>query len=90
MEKDSICLNNKVVFITGVAGFIGANLVLEIVRMSIPITIIGIDNINDYYDISIKKWRLQKIDEAVGENSQVTWKFIEGDISNNDEISLIF
>ena len=58
--------------------------------MSIPITIIGIDNINDYYDISIKKWRLQKIDEAVGENSQVTWKFIEGDISNNDEISLIF
>ena len=83
MEKDSICLNNKVVFITGVAG-------LEIVRMSIPITIIGIDNINDYYDISIKKWRLQKIDEAVGENSQVTWKFIEGDISNNDEISLIF
>ena len=47
-------LKNKTVLVTGSAGFIGANLVLELLRTQSPIHIIGLDNLNDYYDVSIK------------------------------------
>ena len=50
-------ISNKTVLITGAAGFIGANLVLELLRTQSPVNIIGIDNLNDYYDVSIKEWR---------------------------------
>ena len=52
-------LKNKTVFITGSAGFIGSNLVLELLRTQSPIHIIGLDNMNDYYDVNIKEWRLE-------------------------------
>ena len=51
-------LNNKTILVTGAAGFIGSNLVLELLRNQSPVHIIGIDNVNDYYDVSIKEWRL--------------------------------
>ena len=51
MQK--IDLKNKTVFVTGSAGFIGSNLVLELLRTKSPITIIGIDNMNDYYDVKM-------------------------------------
>ena len=57
----TITLQNKTIFITGAAGFIGANLVLDLLRTQSPIHIIGIDNLNDYYDVSIKEWRLAEI-----------------------------
>ena len=49
-----ITIKQKIVFMTGVAGFIGSNLVLELLKTQSPLTIIGIDNMNDYYDVSIK------------------------------------
>lgn len=52
-----IDLKNKTIFITGSAGFIGSNLVLELLKTQSPIHIIGLDNMNDYYDVSIKEWR---------------------------------
>ena len=58
-------LKNKTVFITGSAGFIGSNLVLELLRTQSPVNIIGLDNMNHYYDVSIKEWRLQEIENAL-------------------------
>ena len=51
----NIYLRNKTVLVTGAAGFIGANLVTELLRTIVDIHIIGLDNMNDYYDVSIKE-----------------------------------
>ena len=56
-------LNNKIIIITGAAGFIGSNLVMRCLQDCEAVNIIGIDNMNDYYDVSIKEYRLQKIEE---------------------------
>ena len=60
---NNIDLKNKAVFVTGSAGFIGSNLILELLKTQSPINIIGIDNMNDYYDVNIKKWRLEEIEK---------------------------
>ena len=81
---------NSVVFITGAAGFIGANLVLELIRTENNIRIIGIDNMNDYYDVNLKKYRLEKIDSAIKENESIEWSFYEGSIADKELIEKIF
>lgn len=86
MQK--ITLTNKTIFITGAAGFIGSNLVLELFRSQSQVHIVGIDNMNDYYDVSIKEWRLKQIEKAV--KSPNTWTFIKGDISDIVVIHEIF
>ena len=53
----------KNIFVTGSAGFIGANLVLRLLESQEPFTIIGLDNLNDYYDPSLKEYRLGVIAE---------------------------
>lgn len=76
-----IDLKRKTVLITGAAGFIGSNLVIELFKTIEDIKIVGIDNMNNYYDVSIKEWRLEQIEKL---NSQ--WTFIKGDISNKNTI----
>ena len=88
MQK--ISLENKTVLVTGAAGFIGANLVLELLRTQSSISIIGIDNMNDYYDVSIKEWRLQEIEKCSSENSGNSWTFIKGSIADRALIDEIF
>lgn len=83
MQK--IDLTEKTVLVTGAAGFIGSNLVMELFRTIKDINIIGIDNMNDYYDVSIKEWRLKEIEKLNGQ-----WTFIKGDISDKDTIDKIF
>ena len=63
MKLKNVDLNNRIILVTGTAGFIGSNLVLELLRTQDSISIIGIDNLNDYYDVSIKKWRLKEIEK---------------------------
>ena len=85
-----INLKNKTVFITGSAGFIGSNLVLELLRTQSPIHIIGLDNVNDYYDVSIKEWRLKEIEKCVHEHSDSTYIFYKDDLANKAIIDRIF
>ncbi|MDO4647802.1 MAG: GDP-mannose 4,6-dehydratase [Eubacteriales bacterium] len=82
-------MQNKTILVTGAAGFIGSNLVLELVRTQAPCKIVGIDNMNDYYDVSIKEYRLKQIDEAVRE-ADVEWEFIRGSIADRAVIDEIF
>ena len=61
MRKDNIVLDNKTVLITGAAGFIGANLVMNLLTKYKTIKIIGLDNMSDYYSVDLKNYRLQQI-----------------------------
>lgn len=83
-------LENKTIFITGVAGFIGSNLVNNLLKSVKGIKIIGIDNINNYYDVKIKKWRLNIIEKEVDNSSEVFWKFIKGSIADKNLIDELF
>lgn len=62
MKLKNVTLEGKTILVTGAAGFIGSNLVLELLRTVSPVHIIGIDNMNDYYDVSIKEYRLKQIE----------------------------
>ena len=83
-------LTNKTVLITGAAGFIGSNLVLELLETQSPISIIGIDNMNDYYDVSIKEWRLKEIEGCVDKHNDSAWTFVRGSISDKQLVDKIF
>ena len=63
MLTPNVDLKNKTVLVTGAAGFVGSNLVTELIRTVGDIKIVGIDSVNDYYDPSIKEWRLSKLEE---------------------------
>ena len=88
MQK--IDLEKKTVLVTGSAGFIGSNLVLELLRTQSPINIVGIDNMNDYYDVSIKEWRLAEIDKCAAEHSDSSYQFYKGDLADKALIDRIF
>ncbi len=86
----NIDLKNKTVFVTGSAGFIGSNLVLELLKTQSPINIIGLDNVNNYYDVNIKKWRLDEINKCAKEHPNSSYSFIKGDLSDKTLIDEIF
>lgn len=83
-------MSKKVILVTGAIGFIGSNLVKKLLETDDNIEIIGIDNRNDYYDVSIKDYRLSEINELACNLTTASFKFILGDISDNDFIIDIF
>lgn len=88
--KMSDLIQGKVILISGVAGFIGANLSIELLRSKSPVQIIGIDNMNDYYDVSIKEYRLEKIKSMSESRPDSTWTFIKGSIADRELVNEIF
>lgn len=89
MQKILVPLEKKTILVTGAAGFIGANLVLRLLKETTGSTIIGIDNLNDYYDVNLKHYRLELIEEAAKKNRS-TWHFIKGSIADKPLIDRLF
>ena len=86
-----ISLSDKCILITGAAGFIGANLLLKLLTSAEHehMQLIGVDNMNDYYDVSIKEYRLEQIEKAAGASSS-EWIFLKGSIADEAFIKGIF
>ena len=61
MLPNNVELKGKTILVTGAAGFIGANLVMKLFREEDGVKVVGLDNVNDYYDVSLKEWRLAEI-----------------------------
>lgn len=85
----NIDLTGKTILVTGSAGFIGSNLVLELLKSESKATVIGLDNVNNYYDVSIKEWRLSEIEKAAAESS-CSYHFIKGDLADRAAIDRLF
>ena len=76
--------------ITGAAGFIGAKLIMHLYETIAPVTIIGIDNLNDYYDVSIKEYRLKQIEQTAAKHPDSQWCFFKGSIADKTLIDQLF
>lgn len=83
-------LKNKTILVTGSAGFIGSNLVKELLKTNEEISIIGFDSVNDYYDVSIKDYRLAEIEKLAGSKPKCKYTFIKGNLADKALIEKIF
>ena len=90
MLTPNVQLKGKTVLVTGAAGFIGANLVEELIRSVGELHIVGIDNVNDYYDPSIKEYRLSRIEELLKNSPATRWTFVRGNIADKALITELF
>lgn len=86
----NINLTDKTLLVTGGIGFIGANLILELMRTIEPIHIVTIDSRTDYYDVSIKDWRLEEIQKEAAGHPASSFQFILGDLADSALIHRVF
>lgn len=77
-------LENKTILVTGAAGFIGSNLVKRIYKETPNVAVIGIDNMNAYYDVALKDFRLKELEQYS------TFTFVKGNIANKELINELF
>ena len=76
------------ILVTGAAGFIGANLILSLLENESDADIVGIDSMNDYYDVSIKEFRLGLMEGAASASGR--WRFMKGNIADKAFIDSVF
>ncbi len=89
MLKTKVDLNNKTILVTGSPGFIGAFLVIRLLKELSGGTVISLDNMNNYYEVSLKEWRLQQIEQSAT-GSPVKHVFIKGSIANKALVEKVF
>lgn len=89
MLQNNITLDGSTILVTGAAGFIGANLVLELFRSAGKVSVVGLDSLNDYYDVGIKEFRLKQI-ESAAEQTGSEWIFVKGNIADKQLVSGLF
>lgn len=93
VEKHSITLEGKNIFITGAAGFIGSYLAIRLLKIAKKSIIIGYDSFTDYNPVELKKWRLeqiQKIADTIGTEQGNSWHFIHGDLVDKVRLDEVF
>ena len=90
MLATNVTLTHKTVLVTGAAGFIGANLVLELLRGEEAVTIVGLDNCNDYYDPALKDYRLGEIATEAEKHPTSKWIFVKGNLADKALIDSLF
>lgn len=89
MSKQQIELNGKTILVTGSPGFIGANLVIRLLKTLSAGTVVSLDNMNDYYDVSLKEWRLRQLEKAAAE-SPAEHVFVRGSIGDKALVDGLF
>ena len=89
MMKKNVDLNHKTILVTGCPGFIGANLVIRLLKEMTGGTVVSLDNMNDYYDPALKEYRLKLVEAAAAE-SPVTHVFVRGSIGDKALVDGLF
>lgn len=91
MRNPNVVLEHKTVLVTGAAGFIGANLVKELLRGERNIHVVGLDNLNDYYDPQLKHYRLEEIRKLLpATHPGNRWTFVKGNLADGALVASLF
>lgn len=90
MLTKTIDLKAQPILVTGSAGFIGSYLVMELLRTVPGVRIVGLDNMNDYYDVSIKEYRLAEIEKLAAEHPDCSWEFVKGNLADRALVDSLF
>ena len=86
----NITLAHKTILVTGAAGFIGAALTERLLSLDIPMRLIGIDDLNDYYDPALKDHRLRQLQKSAEASPKCGWTFIKGSVADKALIDRVF
>ena len=90
MLNINVSLNKKTILVTGAAGFIGSNLVRRLIKSGEELQVVGLDNMNDYYEVSLKEYRLREIENTAEENPNAKWTFIRANIADKAMLDSLF
>ena len=90
MLPPNVDLTGKTVLVTGAAGFVGANLVMELLKSQSRIAIVGYDNVNNYYDVSLKEWRLAQIAKLAEKKPESHWTFVKANLADKKALNDVF